>query len=98
VLIQLLVQPLTSRRGDLESSAVSHQLHDISSAIQYCAAVGTVLKMRGHSGTETGIHFTVKIVGDVSPYLFAVDLDGLFSHALPPFPSSIRIRLRVYGV
>jgi hypothetical protein len=90
VLIQFLVQPLTSR--DLERSAISHKLHDIPRSLQNRAAMRTVLKVGGHDGTETGIYFIVKIVGDLPPYFFAVNFDWLLRQALPPFPTSIQVR------
>lgn len=62
VIIQLLVEPLTSARGNLESSAVADELDHIPCAIQNGATVSTVLEVRGHGSTEPGIHFVVKIV------------------------------------
>jgi len=62
VIIQLLVERLTSPRGNLESSAVAHKLDHVPCAIQDGATVGTVLKVGGHRGMEPGIHFVVKLV------------------------------------
>jgi hypothetical protein len=62
VIIQLLVQPLSRSRGKLESSSVTDELHYVTSAIQDGATVSTVLEVRGHCGSELGIHVVVKIV------------------------------------
>jgi hypothetical protein len=98
VLIELLVQPLTSLGWNLESSPVAYEFYDVTRAIQNRAAVSTILKVGGHNGTETGIHFVVKIVGNLAPYFFAVDFDGLLGQAVPPFANSIQVRLQSYGV
>jgi hypothetical protein len=62
VIIQLFVEPLASARGNLESSAVSHELDHVPCAIQDSAAVGTVFEVGGHHGTEPRIDFVVKVV------------------------------------
>ena len=62
VVIQLLVELLARTRGNLKCSAVTDELHHISRAIQDGTAVGTVLEVGGHDGTEFGVNFIVKII------------------------------------
>jgi hypothetical protein len=62
VIVQFLVEPLTSPRGNFKSSAVSHELDHVPRAIQDSAAVSTVFEVGGHHGAESGINFVVKIV------------------------------------
>src|SRR5262249_24325837 len=62
VVIQLLVELLAGTRGNLEHSAVTHELHHISGAIQDGTAVSAILEVRGHDGTEFGVHLIVKII------------------------------------
>ena len=89
MLIELVVQSLTRLGGNLERSTVSHKLHDITCSIQNCTAMATILKVGGHAGTETRFYLVVKIVGNLPPYFFAVNFDGPFGQAVPPFLSCV---------
>lgn len=83
MLIELLIQPLSS--WHLEGSPIAYQFYDITRAIQDRAAVSTILEVGCHRGAETGIQFVVKIVGNLTPYRYAVDFDGLLRQAMAPF-------------
>jgi hypothetical protein len=75
--------------GDYERSSIPHKLYDIAGAIQNGTAVGAILKMSGHDGAKIRLYFIVKIVGNLPPYLLAVNFDGRFGQAVPPFSSSV---------
>ena len=77
MVIQLLVGFLTHSCWNLKSFSVSYQLHDIARSIQDGAAMSAILKVRSHAGTELSVYLTFKIIGNLTPYFYAVDFDGL---------------------
>src|SRR6266853_1361906 len=86
MVIQLLVELLTHACWNLKSSSVPYQLHDVARSIQDGAAMSAILKVRGHAGAELSVYLTFKIIGNLTPYFYAVDFDGLvWQMSLLPF-------------
>ena len=77
MVIQLLVELLTHACWNLKSFSVPYQLHDVARSIQDGAAMSAILKVRGHAGAELSVYLTFKIIGNLTPYFYAVDFDGL---------------------
>src|SRR5437773_12005070 len=84
MIIELLVESLTSTRWNLEGSAVAHELHHVARAIQDGTAMGAILAVGGHNRAKSWISFIVNIIRDLSPHFFTVDFDGLFRDVLCP--------------
>src|SRR5205823_12116343 len=84
MIIELLVESLTSTRWNLEGSAVAHELHHVARAIQDGTAMGAILEVGGHNRAKSWIYFIVNIIRDLSPHFFTVDFDGLFRHVTCP--------------
>src|SRR5438046_10054552 len=80
MIIELLVESLTSTRWNLEGSAVAHELHHVARAIQDGTAMGAILEVGGHNRAKSWIYFIVNIIRDLSPHFFTVDFDWLFRH------------------
>src|SRR5436305_2089187 len=104
MIIELLVESLTSTRWNLEGSAVAHELHHVARAIQDGTAMGAILEVGGHNRAKSWIYFIVNIIRDLSPHFFTVDFDGLFRHVPCPVldltlasPSCVRHRVRTFS-
>src|SRR5207247_6882246 len=84
MIIELLVESLTSTRWNLEVSAVANELHHVARDVQDGTAMGAILEVSSHNRAKSRIYFIVNIIRDLSPHFFTVDFDGLFRHVPCP--------------
>src|ERR1700735_5680284 len=99
IFFQPPVQPVAEPQRDFDHPLIAVQLNDIAHTIEHCYAAFATLKMLVHGGPQTWIYIAFKVVGNLSPNLFAVDYHGFTPFAkdnlllqLPPKPGASRSR------
>ena len=85
--IQLFIEVSTRARRNLESLSIPHQLDHIARTIQNGAAMSAIFKMGSHAGSQVRIDLALEIIGNLTPYLHAIDFDRLFRQVPAPIPT-----------
>ena len=85
IAVQFRIEAATRVGRKFKRFSVSHQLQDISRAIEDGAAMCAIPEVCGHDGAELSVNLLVEIVRDVPPDFHAVDFDGPFGQVPTPF-------------